>query len=288
MDTQSQSNKRTTRNLAIFTFLVITVGWFGLWLNVLMGSPSPQESLGMLIWLITPLVASLLLRAFAGDGWKDIGIRPAIKGNVVWYAFSMLVYPVCIAIILVIGFAIGAVSFPGFLSGKVGVFIQAVALATVTNFIKNIFEEFAWRGYLAPKVHTLGLNDFVAHMIVGIIWAVWHLPYWLGLLNISVLRSYTTQSLLTFIPLGFAGIIVAAIVYGELRMLTDSVWPVVLLHTIGNALILTLLLQDFIEIASSMEFLVTPGMEGVLSIVLFLVIGIGIHFIRRNRLNHIS
>ena len=68
MDTQSQSNKRTTRNLAIFTFLVITVGWFGLWLNVLMGSPSPQESLGMLIWLVTPLVASLLLRAFAGDG----------------------------------------------------------------------------------------------------------------------------------------------------------------------------------------------------------------------------
>ena len=205
-----------------------------------------------------------------------------------WYAFSMLVYPICITIILVIGFAIGAVSFPGLLSGKVGVFIQAVALATVTNFIKNIFEEFAWRGYLAPKVHTLGLNDFVAHMIVGIIWAVWHLPYWLGLLDISVLRSYTTQSLLTFIPLGFAGIIVAAIVYGELRMLTDSVWPVVLLHTIGNALILTLLLQDFIEIASSMEFLVTPGMEGVLSIVLFLVIGIGIYFIRRSRLNHIS
>jgi len=70
------------RNLAIFSFLVIALGWLGRGLDSLMGITSSQEGLGLTIWLISPLAVSFLLRAFAGDGWKDLGIRPAIKGNV--------------------------------------------------------------------------------------------------------------------------------------------------------------------------------------------------------------
>ena len=81
MDTQSQSNRRTVRNLAIFTLLVIALGWLGRWLDSLMGSTASQ-GIGMAIWIISPLAISFLLRAFARDGWKDLGIRPAIKGNV--------------------------------------------------------------------------------------------------------------------------------------------------------------------------------------------------------------
>ena len=36
-------------------------------------------------------------------------------------------------------------------------------------------------------------------------------------------------------------LIVTAIAYGELRLLIGSVWPTVILHTIGNSLVLTLL-----------------------------------------------
>lgn len=68
----------TIRNLTIFTILVIASGWIGRGLDILMGNPS-KDSLGMLLWLIIPLVVSLLLRAFAGDGWKDIGIKPFFK-----------------------------------------------------------------------------------------------------------------------------------------------------------------------------------------------------------------
>ncbi len=81
MDVRSQDNGRTVRNLAIFTFLVITLGWLGRWLDSLMGSTASQ-GIGMAIWIISPLAVSLLLRAFAGDGWKDLEIRPAIRGNV--------------------------------------------------------------------------------------------------------------------------------------------------------------------------------------------------------------
>lgn len=276
----TQSRKHTYRNLIIFTFLIIMLGWFARWLDLAMSGES-SRGIGLLIWLIAPLGVSFLLRAFAGDGWKDLGIRPRFKGNGLWYATSIFVYPIGITLVLMIGFIFGTVSFPGFSSGGVGLFIQAFVLAIVTNFIKNIFEEFAWRGYLTPKINALGLNIFIAHIIVGVIWAAWHLPYYFGLLVTSDLMSYTTQSMTTFIPLVFTGLIAASMVYGEIRLLTNSIWPVVLLHTIGNALILTLLLQDYIEITDRAQFLFTPGQEGILITILFILIGILIYRRRR-------
>ena len=276
----AQSKRRTVRNISIFTFLVIALGWLAWWLDSITTSES-SGGIGMPIWLITPLGVSLLLRAFAGDGWKDLGIKPRCKGNGLWYAISILVYPICIALVLVIGFLFGTVSFPGFSSAGVGLFIQAFGLAVVTSFIKNIFEEFAWRGYLTPKINALGLNVFVGHMLVGIIWAAWHLPYYFGLLAAADLRGYTTQSLTTFIPLAFIGLVAASIVYGEIRLLTDSVWPAVILHTIGNALVLTLLLQNFIDVSDRTQSLFSPGMEGVFIAVLFTLIGMLIYRRRR-------
>ena len=78
----SDADRATVRNLMIFTITVVAIGWIGWGLDRLMGNQT-SESLGMLLWIITPLVATLLLRAFAGDGWKDFGIKPRIKGNVV-------------------------------------------------------------------------------------------------------------------------------------------------------------------------------------------------------------
>jgi membrane protease YdiL (CAAX protease family) len=273
LDTTSQSNKHTVRNLAIFAFLVIALGWLGRWLDSLMGSTS-SEGLGITIWLIAPFGVSFLLRAFAGDGWKDLGIRPAIKGNVLWYAVSILVYPVCATFILVIGLALGAVSFPDF---SLMVFVQAVAMIIVQQAIKNIFEEFAFRGYLAPKMYKLGLNVFVAHVVVGLIWGVWHLPY------LRAITPYTVESLATLIPRFLVAAVAASIVYGEIRMQTDSVWPAWLMHTVGATFVGALMLHDLIRISSGMEYLFTPVFEGGLAIVLFTLIGVGIHLLRRKR-----
>ena len=273
MDIRSQNNGRTVRNLAIFTFLVIALGWLGRWLDSLMGS-APSQGIGMAIWIISPLAVSFLLRAFAGDGWKDLGITPAIRGNVLWYAISLLVYPVCVTLILVIGLALGAVSFPGF---SLTLFVQAFAIALVPQAIRNIFEEFAWRGYLAPKMYKLGLNVFVAHVLVGLIWGGWHLTY------LRAITPYTTESLATLVPRLLAGAIAASIVYGEIRIATDSVWPAWLMHTVGAAFVGPLILQHFIEVAGGTEFVVAPVVEGGLMIVLLTLTGVGIHLLRRRR-----
>jgi membrane protease YdiL (CAAX protease family) len=274
MNTQHQSNPHTVRNLTIFTILVIVLPWFGRWLDTAMKNP-PEQQIGMTIWIVTPLVVSLLLRGFAGDGWKDLGIKPHFKGNLLWYLISLLVYPVCVILILVIGRAFGIISFPDFSPDTVELIIQGIVTILITQIIKNIFEEFAFRGYLAPKMYTLKLNAFVAHGVVGLIWGVWHLPY------LRQITTYTTESLVTLIPRFLVGAIAASIVYGEIRKQTNSVWPAWLMHTVGATFVGALMLHSGITISSGMEFLFNPVFEGGLTIIFFLVLGIGLYLLRR-------
>ncbi len=265
----TQNKTRTVRNLTIFIILVYALGWIGRELDTLAGA-SAEGGPGILLWLLAPPVVSFLLRAFAGDGWKDLGLNPALKGNAWWYVLSILVYPVCTLFVLVVGSALGAVSLDNF---SMGLFVPAVAAASVMALFTAI-EEFGWRGYLAPKVYKLGLNVFVAHAIVGVLWGAWHIPYF------STFWSHSMQNVPLFLCF-FVGAIVSSIIYGEIRMQTDSVWPAFLMHAISNAVNNTLLLQGFVKITSGKELLVSPGIEGILGIVFLTLLGIGIYSLRR-------
>ncbi len=277
MDTQEQSKRKTVRNLAILTIVTVGVGWVGMWLNATMGTPRSPEGLGLLLWLVTPLAVSLLLRAFGGDGWRDLGIRPGLKSHPGWYALSILVYPLCIALILAIGGVLGGVSFPGFASRGTGMFLQLVVVQFVTNLLKNIFEEFTWRGYLTPKLKLLGVHDLANHAIVGAIWAAWHLPYWIGLLDQATIESFTALSLPVFILLGIIALVASSVLYGESKLATGSIWPPMLLHTMLNALSLTLLTEGFVAFQGSGEVLFTPGMGGIAGTLLVTLIGVGLY-----------
>jgi membrane protease YdiL (CAAX protease family) len=279
MNITNQSKKITIRNLTIFTVVVLTVGWIGRELDVLLGNP-PSESLGMLLWIITPLATCILLRSFAGDGWKDFGFKPNFKGNSSGYIISILVFPVVILFILIIGRVSNAVSLSGSALNTLVRFLPVFALALLPGFFKNIFEESAWRGYLTPKVYSLNLNDYVGHLIVGLIWALWHIPYYLFFLDRVVLGGYTTLSLSMFIPLALASIISYSFVFGEIRLLTNSIWPVVLMHMVEDALINPLLVKGFIEVNPGMDFLFSPGV-GILAIISFTATGVGFRRLRK-------
>jgi hypothetical protein len=62
-------NKSTAfRNLVIFTLLALSAGWIGAWVNTFVPSPSPQESLGLLLFLLLPFLGVFVLRGFGKDG----------------------------------------------------------------------------------------------------------------------------------------------------------------------------------------------------------------------------
>ena len=277
--------KQAVRNLIIFAIVSVSIGWVGLWLNRTMATEAPGQNLGMLLWLIVPALTGLLLRAVGGDGWSDAGLRPALSKNLGWYGFALLIYPACLALILGLGYATGAISFAGLASLGLKTFVSLVGAAILGSFIKNIFEEFAWRGYLNPRLDSLSWGVGASSVLVGLIWGAWHLPYWFGFLAAADFSAYTSLDMTVFIPLALVALIPAAFVYGELRRATGSIWPVVVMHTMGNAVILTLLLNRLIQFKSGLaSVLFTPGTEGLLIMLLWTLIGFGIYR-KRTRLS---
>jgi hypothetical protein len=282
MSVRNQNNRTAIRNLTIFVIVVLSIGWIGRGLDVLMGNPA-SEGLGILLWIVAPLGVSLLLRAFAGDGWKDFGIKPSIKRNASWYVIALLVYPVLTSLVLIIGRGLGLITFPDFSLGTLGLVCRAFALGVLPHFLKNILEEAAWRGYLAPKVYSLRLNDFAGHLIVGLVWGAWHIPYYLFFLNGAVLQDFTTLDLAAFIPVSIAVMVSWAMVYGEIRLLTGSIWPSVLMHTVEDAFLNQLFTEHRIQIMPGTDWLVSP-MNGLISIFLFMAVAVGLRELRKRRM----
>jgi membrane protease YdiL (CAAX protease family) len=272
-----EPRKRTIRNLSIFVLCIIALPWLGWWLDVQRGFDSHTQdgSLGWLFFILSPLATVLVLRSFAGDGWQDFGLKPAFKGNGKWYLFALLFHPLTMIVIIALGSLFGALLVPDISAAKLSLAGQAILLGILPSLVKNIFEEFAWRGYLAPKVASIIDKPLLGHALVGLIWLTWHLPYYLVLMAPEVLQKATGLGMGTFLLLGLVGIIPTAIVYGELRLWTNSVWPAVIIHICANVFFDTLIMLKFFSYTSAgAEVVFAPGLYGVLVIVINLAAGL--------------
>ena len=268
---------RTKRNLVIFTVLVLGSAVLAGVIEPLTVPPGAEPGtpgLGQLLWIIAPLGVMLLLRIFGGDGWADFGWRPNFKGNGFWWLVSILIFPAVITVSVLIGVLLGGLELD---VNMFSAFAAALLPGLISAMIKNVFEEFAWRGYLAPKVYSLNMNIWLSHAIVGLVWGAWHLPF------VYVFWPYLTPDMLwTFVPLLLVGTFSQSVVYGEIRLATASVLPAWVMHTIGNAIGNALLLSSFIQFDPGWERLVSPGAESVVSIVLMFAIGYWLHRRRKN------
>lgn len=254
--------RKTIRYIVIFSVLVNVVAWIG----PLLGGDPTSPGIGFLIWAIAPTLVSVLMRAVTRD-WSDLGARPAIRKNARWYLVSLLAYPVAIALTLLIGALISASSVSEF---SIGPFIQAALPAIVIFFFFALFEEVGWRGYLAPKMYSLGINVYIAHALVAVVWASWHLPY------IRELSTYTTEGLATYVPRLFLGAFAFSIVYGEIRMIAATFWPAVLMHWVGNS-IANPLVAGFVSFSVGKEYLGSVGVDGLFMITFFGLLGVAIN-----------
>jgi membrane protease YdiL (CAAX protease family) len=266
------NRKQSIRNIIIFVILVNGLAWLG---PVLGGDPTAPGP-GFLVWATAPIVSALVMKFLLRDP-VSLGFKPAFRGNGRWYALSILAYPVTISIVLALGLLLGASNLGNF---TVSAFAMAMIPLAVTFFIFAFFEEVGWRGYLAPRVYEL--NDrLLGHALVGVIWASWHFPY------LRELWTHTSEGLITLLPRFILGTIVFAVVYGEIRIRTGSVWPAVLMHWTGNTIANTLLAgftgAGFVSLLPGKEWLGSFGVEGVLMIALFALLGSVLYRQRRGQ-----
>jgi membrane protease YdiL (CAAX protease family) len=155
---------KTIRNLILFTVATLGAGFLGVALDKAVPSRDTQGTLGMLLWLATPLATALLLRAFGGDGWQDFGLKFNLRSGWRLYLAALLIVPLVVLLTLGLGAVFGALSLSGFKTQGFGAFLSLVGIAFVAAMVKNIFEEFAWRGYLTPRFEALKLNAFVGYL----------------------------------------------------------------------------------------------------------------------------
>ncbi len=244
--------KKSILLVVLFSLLVLGVAFLAPNLGGSPAAPGP----GFVVWGAAPLLVALLLRLVTRD-WSDAGLRPHIRKNAIGYLLVLAACPVLVVITLLVGAGLGVSWLSGFSWGP---YLGMVMPGLAVFFLFAVFEEFGWRGYLAPKLASLGINPWLGYAITAVVWATWHLPY---IRELSWV--YSSEDMLAFLPRFYLYTFTYSILWNEIRTITGSVWPVVLLHSLTNA-IQHPLAADFLNVA--------PGMEGLFSLNGLLMIGL--------------
>jgi uncharacterized protein len=247
-------NKKIKRNVVIYVIGILLLAVIAIMVA------ATGNAAGVQIFFVGPILMMVLLRFFGGDGWKDAGLSLKLKESWHWYLFSLFVYPITISAVIVMGIILGMTRINGNLTTLLPAFFAGMATLLIPKMLFAMFEEWGWRGYLEPRLAALGVPDIWRHLFVGLVWAVWHFPLFLT-------PGFTEIHYAIFFPLFVISVMLAAIVYGQLRKASGTVWTSVLMHGIANTFGGAIIQMNLLTINNKLVANTAP--ESVLSILIF-------------------
>lgn len=262
-------NSREKLFIALFILLALLSGWIGLLVDMVLPEQLDEQTLGMGVWLVLPFLCGIAIRAFRKD-WADFGIKPRFKGNFKWYGLAIVFFPAITLLFTLFAWLFGFVSFSPFSSASI---LPSITSIFIGLFAKNIFEDFAWQGYLTPKLVAIKTNDFKLYLIVGLVWAFWHAPYYLYFLPDSIYSTPVDRILDVFVKSPII-ITIWAVIFVEITRITRSVWPAVLMHTVEDAIPNFLIFEErIIEFYGVGDILFNP-LTGIIPLLVYLAFGL--------------
>ncbi|UCC64245.1 MAG: CPBP family intramembrane metalloprotease [Anaerolineae bacterium] len=225
-----------SKNHSVWTFYLLAFGWSWLfWVPLALAEQGivslPENLPGFLAggnlaaW--GPLLASLLL-TYLKAGWAGIrdllrqGIR--VRFGAFWYAVVLLLFPVVIGGAQLLAQLAGAdmPRSPAF-AEPVSIPISFVAIFFMGGPLQ---EEFGWRGYATERLQKKW-NALVASIVVGILWAAWHLP----LFFIPRQEAYYNRPVWGIF---LADVLVTVLLTWVYNNTNKSIFAAMLLHTTFN------------------------------------------------------
>ncbi len=212
---------------AIWLFLLLAFGLSSIFYVLLVRQGSVQSggdilTLG-LMWcpaLAAFLTWRILKIKSPGIGWRPGNWRYLLLGYLLPIVYSLVAYG-----------AIWLTGIAPFQNALTPQLIGYVVVGSVIGNLSTLGEEIGWRGFLVPQLYKL--QGFLpTALISGAIWAAWHLP-------ILLATDYNRGSLGVYSLLMFGlDTIALSFVMTWLRLKSNSLWPVVLLHTSHNVFVL--------------------------------------------------
>lgn len=236
----------TRRGVTVYAVGVLVLSTLGG--LVMASSPDPETSAGALLFIMSPFLLAVGLRTIGREGWSDAGLRLGRERG--WYAVALLLFPVLFLVPVLLGMLVGDVQAA---PGAAERFLVLFATGLVARMTFAAFEEFGWRGYLEPRLAALGVPALRRHLAVGVLWAVWHVPY-----IVAFGDGYTTLPLVVQLPMFTVAVLAMAVIWGVARDRTGSVWPAVLGHGMANAVAWPLLSAEVVVIDTPLVFGVRP------------------------------
>ena len=166
----------------LFSLLTVAASWL-LWaaaIRVLGGDfahPPRFARFGNALYLLGVFAPALVALSLTAAHNGADGVRALLRRTVAWrvaprfYVFAILFYPLARVTAAVIQRAARG-SWPAAGADPLGLML----LATIVSTPVQAGEELGWRGFLLPTLsRRIGLP--AASIVVGIIWAAWHLPF---------------------------------------------------------------------------------------------------------------
>jgi uncharacterized protein len=179
--------------------------------------------------MLTPMIAALIMRIFVSkEGLKgSLGLLRSPK-----YYLAALVVPAAFftAAVLTVE-VLGLGEFRWSETGWFAYLMLMVSALIITLF--TFGEEYGWRGYLLPRLLPLG--EIRASLLVGLIWALWHLPLLLAGLNFPGVNVWLAILVFTFVTVAVSfaytwfyvassgSVLVAAVLHASFNNFADTI-----------------------------------------------------------------
>jgi uncharacterized protein len=186
--------------------------------------------------MLMPTMAVLLMLlvvtrdGYSRAGWASLGLhRAGIKGWLLAVLVPLAVLGAAYGVVWSTGIATFAppagLDAAGWASGLAPGIFGTLVIATLTV---SLGEELGWRGYLLPRLAT-SLGNRRGMALTGLLHGLFHMPI------IFLTPFYHPDgNRWIFVPLFLAAFTVGGLLYGYLRLSTDSVWPASLAHSAHN------------------------------------------------------
>lgn len=289
LDRPGRALRRTWINFVVFAVVVIGSGWLFVALDRATGEITGTGSVtstsgstsGQGLWILVPALAALALYFLSRDGAGPLGLTLRFAHRTRWAAFCVAVLPAIGLLIILAGMAAGVTSFASAPAPGKPALLVAILSTLPFLLVKNVIEEFIFRGYGTRTAMALGLSGAKPHILVGTVWALWHLPLYLVWMPPADMRAATSLPWLLFLPMFLLGTIALGIVFGEIRVQTGSIWPVVLMHTVINAIATPLLINGHLTFTGHSDALFQPIPNALISMIL--TAGLGLYLLRRRQ-----